>query len=130
MGANFFYYRFYLMALKSSMSSIAQYAAVIYVGGLIAINFITINGLLAKLNIIPFLFRNKYYGGGFAILLIAFSWWYYLSSSRYVSIVNNYSTREDVNKVRENIFFFLYLTLSIFLLFVLPFYKPRYLPTI
>lgn len=121
---NYLYYKLYRAAKQSSLHDTAEFTATIFFGGLIGVNLFVINGFLAKIDLMTFLFSNKNHAGLFGFICILLTSIYYLSNSRYKSIIKKYSKESNKERIRGNIIVAIYVTLSFLLIFVVAFYMP------
>ena len=121
---NYLYYKLYRAAKQSSLHDTAEFTATIFLGGLIGANLFVINGFLAKVNMMPFLFSNKYQAGFFGFTCIVLTGIYYLGKKRYRLILKKYSQESDNKRIRGNIIVAVYVAISFLLIFAVAFFKP------
>ncbi len=105
------------------MNDIAEFAAAINFGLLIAINFFVVFGFLAKLNVIPFFYSNKYQAGFAVIACIILSIMYFLLNKRYKTIFEIYSQESKKDKLRGNIIVVSYVIVSFLSIFAVAFFR-------
>lgn len=120
---NYFYYKFYQASLKSSLSDIPEFLAPVLMGGLISANILVINALLAKLDVVPFLFTNHTQGGLFTTVVIIFTRFYY-SEARYLLIVKKYVQESEKERIRGNLIVGVFVAVSFMAIFAVSFFKP------
>jgi len=119
---HYLYYKLYQATLKGSLSDIAEFAASIYFGGLIAANIFVIGGFLAKLNLVSF-YTSKQQAGLSAIICIVLSCIYFLYNKKYESIVYKYSQEDNRTRIKGNIIVSLYVAISFLLIFAVGLFK-------
>lgn len=120
---NYLFYKLYSAHKKGSMNDIAEFAAAINFGLLIAINFFVVFGFLAKLNVIPFFYSNKYQAGFAVIACIILSIMYFLLNKRYKTIFEIYSQESKKDKLRGNIIVVSYVIVSFLSIFAVAFFR-------
>lgn len=125
---DYLYYKLHRVMLKSSMKDIAEYMAAVAMGGLFGVNLVVINAFLAKLDMVPFLYRSSAVGGGFTVLLMLVIGFVYLNGKKYVEINEKYHEESDSDRVKGNLIVALYVTISFVSIFLVAFFKPGYLP--
>lgn len=121
---NYLYYKLYRAAKLSSLRDTAKFTATIFFGGLIGANIFVLSGFLAKLNIFPFLFSNKYQATLFGFTCIVLASLYYLSNKRYKSIFKKYSQESEKDRIRGNIIVAIYVAISFLSIFAVAFFRP------
>lgn len=117
---NYLYYKLYQASLKSSLRSIPEFLAPVFLGGLISANILVISAFFAKLDVLPFLFANSKQGGIFSFLLIILSVVYY-REERYKVILKKYSKESEKERVKGNVIVALYVTISFVSIFAVAF---------
>lgn len=121
---NYLYYKLYRAAMLSSLRDTAEFTATIFWGGLIGANLFVINGFLAKINIMPFLFSNKYQAGFFGFVCILLTSVYYMGKKRYKLIIEKYSQENDKARIKGNAILAIYVAVSFLSIFAVAFYRP------
>lgn len=120
---NYLFYKLYQATLKGSLNDIAEYAASMYFGTLIALNFFVIVGFMAKLKLITFFFSNKYQVGLLVFICIIISAIYFLSNKRYKAIFEKYSQESKKDRIMGNTVVAIYVAISFLSIFVVAFFK-------
>ena len=126
MVLDYLYYKLHQATLKGSLKDVANIASSAYIGSLIASNTLVINGFLAKIFVMPFLFSDSRFAATFCLILIIITKLYY-NKKREKIILEKYSSETNMLRVRGNIFISLYVALSFLLIFAIAFYKPGHL---
>ena len=125
---DYFFFKFYNWILKTSIPEYPGFMASCFLGGIIMINMIMLNVLLAKLDILPFMYNEIIYIIGLTVT-VAIVFLIY-NKSRIEVIKSKFAEDEFKPKKRTfNIIFVLFLVLTILAIFIVPSYKPGYLPT-
>lgn len=123
----YLWYKLYRASLKSSLKEIP----ILFSGALFSlilhINIFTLSLLLSKMDVMPFIYKDKIYAIVGSIILLILTWIYF-SGNRAKSIIDSFSIETDKQRVRGNIFVILYVSISITLFFLIIFYRPGYLP--
>lgn len=119
---NYLYYKLYRAAKQSSLHDTAEFTATIFLGGLIGANLFVINGVLAKINVIPFLFSNTLQASLFGFTSIVLTSIYFLTNKRYKSILKKYSQENDRERIRGNIIVAIYAAISFLSIFAVAFF--------
>jgi hypothetical protein len=125
---NYLYYKLYKSLEKSSVSDISVYAAAAFLSTLILINILTVNVLLAKLDIIPFIFKNTTQAGVWTFVLMLLSFLFFYRKGRYKRILLKYSNESEEERVKGNFWLAVYVFGSFILFLSMAFYRPGYLP--
>jgi len=120
---NYLYYKLYQASLKSSLRDIPEFLAPVFLGGLISINILVLSAFLAKLDIVPFLFRNHIHGGIFTFVVIVLTMLYYRKEC-YQPILKKYSQEGENERVRGNIIVAVYVAISFLSIFAIAFFRP------
>ena len=120
---HYLYYKLYQATLKGSLSDVAHYAAPTYFGALLCLNFMILNALLSKLDIIPYLFPSTKFIGLLGLLSIVISYLYF-DKTRRDRINEKYLQESNANRIKGNIIVAVYVALSFLSIFVVAFYKP------
>ena len=120
---NYLYYKLYKASLKSSLRDIPEFLAPVFLGGLISINILVLSAFLAKLDIVPFLFKNHIHGGIFAFVVIVLTMLYYRKEC-YQPILKKYSQESENERVRGNIIVAVYVAISFLSIFAVAFFRP------
>ena len=120
---DYLYYKLYQASLKSSLKDMPQILAPIYMGALIGLNIIIINGFLVKIAMLPFLFKNPKLAGWLNAMLIALAMLYYRKEKR-KSVIDKYSQESEKKRIRGNIAVTIYVSLSLILIFAVAFFRP------
>ena len=126
---DYLYYKIYRLSKKSKLQDVAEYMAAAYLATLISINILTLSSLLSKLDILPFIFNNKYQAGGFFLAMILASWFYFVRNNRYNTIFEKYSSETIKEKIKGNISVIIYVVISFAFSILGALFKPGYLPS-
>ena len=132
---DYFFLKFYKGILKSSIPELPRFMASVLFGLFIHLNLFLISGILAKLDILPFLYSSNTL---IIIQLVIIIFLIYLryNKNRIEVIKLRFATfvTDDeffLRKKKLNIAFILYLVVTILSLFLVgAFFKPGYLPKI
>lgn len=117
---DYLYYKLYQASLKSSLSDIPELMAPAFMGGLISVNMLVLNGLLLKLGLVKFmLFDEKQQAVGFVLVLIIIIMIYY--RSRYEFVIKKYSNENKHKQKYGNIIIGFYIVISFFSIFLIAF---------
>lgn len=125
---DYLYYKMYYAALKSSVKDMPLFMAPAFLGGLLSVNVIVVNGLLAKLDIIPFVFSNNKQAGFFCFLLMSLIGVGYCWSGRYKKVLLKYSEETNRRRIIGNTVISIYVAVSFISIFIVGLFKPGYLP--
>ena len=120
---HYLYYKLYRASLKSSFRDIPHVFTAALLGGLVSVNLIVVNGLLAKVASLPFLFSRPAQGGWLTAVLVGLVLFYY-SKSRRELVFEKYSQENESDRKKGNAIVAIYVTLSFLLIFAIAFYKP------
>ena len=124
---DYFYLKFYNGILKSSIPEFPRFMASFVFGVLLSVNMLTLNALLAKIDILPYLFDKSTSIGSLIIIVVIIYLRY--KKSRTEAIILLFSAEEFKTKKKIfNIIFILWVTLSMPAVILVAFYKPGYLP--
>ena len=121
---HYLYYKLYQASLKSSLNTIPEFMTPISYGGLLSANFLVINGFLAKITNVPFLFSIGEQGAVFAFIIIGLTMLYF-RKKRYIQILKKYSQESNKERIRGNAVVAIYVALSFLLIFAIAFFKVR-----
>lgn len=116
---NYLYYKLYRAALKGSLKEIPRLAGAITVGILININLLTLNGILARFDIVTFLYSTKRIAA-FIALSIMILMIVYFNKNRSKAIIDQYSSESRRQRIIGSILVIGYILLSLALLFLVP----------
>ena len=105
------------------MWDIAEFMAPVYLGGLIFANILVVNGFLTKMDILPFLFSNRYQAMLCSVLLIILAMLYYRKKQR-EAILEKYAQESNKARIRGNIIVAVYVGISFLSIFAVAFFKP------
>ena len=124
---DYFYLKFYNGILKSSIPEFPRFMASLFFGCIVNIDILHINALLAKLDIMPYILDKTSILIGSIVISTLFFLRY--NNTRFEAIRFRFTSSEFKPKKRKlNIFFILWLVITILASFLLPLYKPGYLP--
>lgn len=123
MFLDYIYYKLYRASEKSSLSDIPEFIAPSLLGCLLSINFLVVSALLAKFDILPFFFANKYQGGFFTGIAILLPMAFY-RKDRYMAIIRRYSKESDEERIRGNLIIASYVAISFLSIFAVAFFRP------
>jgi len=124
---DFFFLKFYNGILKSSIPETPRFGASFFFGLFINVNILLLNMLLSKLNILPYVY-NKMVTTICLFIIVSILFLIY-KKSRIEAIKLNFSEENFKSKKKKwNVIFTLYVVFTILAVFILPFYKPGYLP--
>jgi hypothetical protein len=99
-------------------------------GLLVSLNIFTISGLLAKLDITPFIYPNGIIGVIMHIIIVLFFVLYY-QGKRGKNIIEKYAHWKKKDRIKGTWLTILYIAVTFGVLFGIgAFFKPNYLPTI
>lgn len=120
---NYLYYKLYQFALRSQLWDISEFAAPVFIGGLISVNILVLNGFLANIHVLPFLFSKGKPVSAFVIMLIIFSMIYFRKKRR-VAILEKYAQESNKARIRGNIIVGIYVAISFLSIYAVAFFKP------
>lgn len=120
---NYLYYKLYKASLKSSLNDIPEFFAAVSFGSLIGNNLIVLNMLLSKLDLLPFLLRNKYLGGLFVIVIMMITF-YYFKGIQLKKVLDKYANETEKNRIKGNILIAIYVAISFLSIFAVAFFRP------
>lgn len=120
---DYFYYKLYKASLKSSLNDIPEYAAPIWLGGLIGINLLVVYLFLVKLDLLPNIIADKRQGGAAIAVLICTCLIVYNKKRRQI-VLERFMTESKGRRIKGNILVFTYIIVSFLLIFAVAFFKP------
>lgn len=120
---DYLYYKLYQAVLKGSLRDIPRIAAPVFLGGLVSVNLLVINALLAKFDIVPFFFTNKKYAGVLAAILI-FTAFIYYRDLKSKHVLEKYSQESNSQRIKGNIIIAMYVAISFLSIFAVAFFRP------
>src|SRR4030095_3661518 len=120
---DYLYYKLYNAFLKSSLKDIPNLTASASLGGLLGLNIIVINAFLAKMGLCPFLFKSSKLGGWLNAALILLALLYFTGKRREL-IFKKYTHESEASRKKGNAIVWVYVILSVALIFAVAFYKP------
>ena len=128
---DYFFLKFYNRSLKSSLKEQPRHLASLLFGLFINFNIVEISMVLAKLDILPFIYpfddKTIAYMSTPVLAVIVF---FIYKKSRIEEIKIKFSKEEFKHMKRKlNIVFTLYIVFTILALFIILFWKANYLPT-
>ena len=126
---NYFYYKIYKSYTKKNVPDIPQLYTATVLTVMLFLNIVSLNGFLAKLNFVPFLFSNKLYSFALTIIFLVVVMLYYKKSKRDL-IFYKYSNENRKECKQGNIAVNSYIFLTMLVFFAVGFFKPGYLPSI
>src|SRR3972149_7187477 len=121
---DYLFYKFYKGLLKSSVNDIAVWATTIFLGGIIGINILEVNLILAKLDIIYFPFNSKSKTIIFLSCILLLSCFLFLWQKRFLTIIEKYSNETNRKRIIGNIVVWSYVIMSFLMMFVIAFFRP------
>jgi uncharacterized membrane protein len=121
---NYLYYKFYRATLVGSLNDIAEFAAMIYLSTLFFLNLLVIGGLLRKVDLLPVFFTGKKQVVIFMVCLFLISYFLFLKGKKYKKIIAEYEQESESQRKRGNLIVWLYVIISLAMVFVGAFYKP------
>lgn len=120
---DYLYYKLYQATLKGSLGDIPQFITPFFFAGLISVNLLVINALLAKMDIMPFFFSNKKQAGVLFAVLIVLTYFYY-SRARSNRLMERYITESKASRIKGNIIVSVYVAFSFLSIFAVAFFRP------
>jgi phosphatidylglycerophosphate synthase len=121
---DYLYYKIYRANLIGSAKDIAEFAAMIYVSGLLFANIFVIGAFLKKQNILPFFFTGKRQIIIFMACLFVLNYFLFLHKKRYKKIIERYEQENELRRKRGNLIVWLYVIITFLTIFAVAFYKP------
>jgi hypothetical protein len=100
---DYLYFKLYRAVLVGSLRDNAEFAAMVYFGGLIAINLIVIGVFLNKINVIPLFLTSKKQVIIFVFFIYGISYFIFLYNKRYKKIIFKYEQETDRKRKRGNL---------------------------
>ena len=122
---DYLYYKIYRATLKGSLKDIAEWAAAIYFGGLLFLNLFVFYALLRKLDLFPEVFSGIRSVVIVMVLLFLLSFLLFMRNKRYNEISNKYDQVDPKKSMLGTITVWTYCIVSILLMFIVAWYKPR-----
>ncbi len=123
----YLWYRLYRAALKSGLKETPFFLASLTFSLLIHLNVFELSSLLAKLDILPFMYRTTGQAKVMSIILAVLSYIYF-RGDRAKAIIDRFSQETDKQRKRGYFLFIAYIILLVVAFYVLAFFKPGYLP--
>lgn len=120
---NYIYYKLYQAVLKSSLNDIPEFIAPVSLGALLSANFLVLNAFLAKIDMMPFLFSNKYQGGLSSFLFIILCLYSFREEKR-KSIISKYFDESKSERIKGNLMVAAYVSISFLSIFLVAFFRP------
>ena len=126
---DYFFFKFYQGILKSSVPELPRFGASLVFGLLINLSVFEISMVLAKLDILPFIYPDnktiQYLSTPFVVAIVFLIY----NNSRIDAIKLKFAEDEFKPMKRKlNIAFTLWIVLTILVIFIIPWWKPGYLP--
>ena len=127
---NYLYYKLYRIALKTAWKDIPEVMSSGIFFVLLFMNFLSINALLSKFSIIPYILlkKDKIDIYIISVILIGFVLLYF-NKRRRVAIIEKYSKESEFQRKRGNVILLLFIALTFVLVFTVAFFRPRYFGT-
>ena len=124
---DYFFIKFYNGMLKSTIPEFPRFYASFLFGVLIVINLMTIDTIVCKLDILPFVFNKPI---SIVCHLVITSIIYFRYKNSMVNALKFKFSDEAFKPKKEtlNVMFVLFIVLTILAMFIVPLYKPGYLP--
>jgi len=124
---DYFFLKFYNGILKSSAPEWPRFGASLFFGLFINLNLLIVNGILSKLDILPFLYNDKTIAYMSTPIIATIIFLVY-NKSKIDAIKLKFSAEEFKSKKKKlNVVFVFYLVFSILANLILVWYKPGYL---
>lgn len=120
---DYLFYKVYRATLKGAMNDVAEFAATVYVAGLLFMNILALGAFLKKTKLLPIFFQGTGEVVWFILILIATSFLYFFSTKRYKTIVAEFESENEKQRKKGNIIIWIYLIVSIALVFAVALYK-------
>ncbi len=125
---DYFFLKFYNGILKSSIPEHPRFYTSLVFGLFTNFTIFEVSGILSKLDILPFLYHNKTIAWISTPIIVTIVFLIY-NKNRIEAIKLKFTKEEFKPKKKKfNIIFVLYIVLTILAAFILPLYKPGYLP--
>jgi hypothetical protein len=121
---DYLYYKLYRATLVGSLRDIAPFAAMVYFSGLLFLNLLVISIFLRKVGLMPSLFTGKRQVVIFMVCFIVVNYFLFLHTGRFRKIITKYETESESRRKKGNLVVWLYVIISILLMFAVAFYKP------
>lgn len=119
---HYLYYKLYKASRVGSLKDIAEFAAAIYFGGLIGINFLVFSIILIKIEIVPNLFQRNNFGRLYILIFIILSCVYFLYKKRFNGIIKKYSDETNKERIKGNTIVAIYVAVSFLSIFAVAFF--------
>jgi ABC-type Fe3+ transport system permease subunit len=120
---DYLYYKFYKVSKITSVSDIPHYTAAMFSSGILAINIITINAYLRKMEVTSFFFKSKDHRE--ILLLIFFCLLLILLRRKHnKEVVAKYSLESEKERIKGSRYVGLYILLSFLCFFFVIFFRP------
>ena len=121
---DYLYYKLYRATLVGSLKDIAEFAAMIYFSGLIGINVFVLLLFVRKIGWLPLRLLNSRQVIILMICLFILNYFLFLYDERYKQIITRYKQESETQRKKGNMVVWLYVVISIALIFVVALYKP------
>lgn len=121
---DYLYYKLYRATLFGSLKDIAAFATTCYFSLLLFLNLFVVGAFLRKVDLLPFFPKGKVQVAIFICLLIALNYFLFVHSGRYKQIIKHHEQETESNRKTGNLIVWLYVLVSVALIFIVAFYKP------
>lgn len=121
---DYLYYKLYRATSLGSLRDIAAFASAGYFSLLIFLNIVVVGALLRKVELLPFFFKGKSQVAIFLCLFIGLNYFLFVQSGRYKQILKRYEQETESSRKKGNLIVWLYVLVSVALIFTVAFYKP------
>lgn len=121
---DYLYYKLYRATLLGSLKDIAAFATTCYFSLLIFLNIFVVGAFLRKLDLLPYFLKGKVQVAILICLFIALNYFLFVYSGRYKLIIKHHEQETESSRKTGNLIVWLYVLISVALIFIVAFYKP------
>jgi hypothetical protein len=120
---DYLYYKLYKATLKGSLRDIPQFVTPVFLAGLVSVNLLVINALLAKIDVMPFLSSNRMRAVALTIVLSVLAFVYF-KGERSNRLLKKYAAESKSQRIRGNVIVSIYVAVSVLSIFAVGFFRP------
>ena len=121
---DYLYYKLYRATLLGSLRDIAAFATTCYFSLLLFLNIFVFGAFLRKVDLLPFFLKDKVQVAIFICVFIALNYFFFVHSGRYKQIIKHHEQETERSRKTGNLIVWLYVLVSVALIFIVAFYKP------
>ena len=121
---DYLYYKLYRATLVGSLKEVAKWAAVCYFCLLLFLNFMMVLSFLRKIDLIPSFPISKMEWKVLFLTFLVFGYFLFIYKNRFKKIIFRYEQEDEVKRKSGNLRVWIFLLITIVLVFTVPFFKP------